>query len=700
MDNRRQLGIALAASTLVLVLWLMISPRLFPAPPVSSQPATATASAPAPSPTAEAAAPGPAGSQPALASAPSAATTSAPSELSVRGGAGTEVVGLGGFDATSPFPMRVGFTNVGAAVMDVDLRDFRKTVGEDQPYPLLTTLLDPVTEQAYYSFATDKIRIETFHEDISLAELPWQVVRAECTADTTVFRVTIERRGKPLLEVTKTYRLPPVGPRPRKGRETPASRRSDLLLDYSIRNLTAEPLDVILVQRGPVGMHQENPRTDDRAVLAAIEENGVFRVKKHARKEVAPTVEQGRLVRKVVELGKDLDSARVAWVAEANQYFACIVRPERGGASPLHIAGAEACSLTRSEDTSFAADMTVRLVTTPIRVEPQAATRFGFACYLGAKSKTAFESIPEYSRYDYFEVIKADFYCCAPSPIVRLMMWLLQTLYWPTKNYGVAIILLVLIVRAVLHPITKAGQVNMMKMQKLTAKLQPKVEELKKKYANDRAKMNEAMMELYREAGVSPASQLLTCLPTALQIPIWAGLWAALYSTVEMRNAPFDGYWIRDLAAPDALIPFAHEYTIPLISAITGPIHSFNLLPILLTISMYLQQKYMPKGAPPPGQTSDQMAQQMKIMNFMTIFFGLMFYNAPSGLNLYIMASNFAGLLEQWRIRKHIQKLDERTKDLPPGGEGGLKLRKPRFWQWLEKQAEEARQAKARKPRE
>jgi YidC/Oxa1 family membrane protein insertase len=707
MDNRRQLVIALVASTVVLVLWLLISPRLFPPSPVSSRPTTAPTTAPTTEPSAvaeEARRPAPSGSQPALASSPSPSPspsiTSVPATLVAKGAAAPQIAELGSAASTSLFPMGIEFTSLGAAVADVDLRDFYKTVAGKEPYPLLSPVTDPVTGQEYFSLATDKIRIENYHEDVSLADVPWVIDRAACTNEKVLFRVTIDRQGKPLMEVTKTYTLPQVGPKPRKGHETLASLKSDLLLDYSIRNLTSEPLDVILVQRGAMGMHQENPRSDDREVVSAIEENGAFKVKKHTRKDVTPTTEQGRLVRKTVELGKDQDSSQVAWVAEANQYFACIVRPERGDGSPLGIASAEECSFTRSEDKSFGADMTFRLVTTPMRVEPHAAARIGFACYLGPKSKTAFEDIPEYSKYDYFEVMKVDFYCCAPSPIVRLMMWLLQTLYWPTRNYGVAIILLVLIVRTVLHPITKAGQVNMMKMQKAMSKLQPKVDEIKKKYANDRQQLNEKMMELYRDAGVNPATQLLTCLPTALQVPIWAGLWAALYSTVAMRNAPFDGYWIKDLAAPDALIPFTHEYTIPFISAITGPIHSFNLLPILLTISMYLQQKYMPKAGPSPNQTSDQMAQQMKIMNFMTIFFGLMFYNAPSGLNLYIMASNFAGLFEQWRIRKHIQKLEERDKNLPPGSEGGLRLKKPRFLQWLEKQAEEAKQVKTRKSKD
>src|SRR5437870_1923978 len=164
-------------------------------------------------------------------------------------------------------------------------------------------------------------------------------------------------------------------------------------------------------------------------------------------------------------------------------------------------------------------------------------------------------------------------------------------------------------------------------------------------------------MKVCQEAGVNPAGNLLTCLPMMLQIPIWGALWAALGSTIEMRHAPFDGRWIKDLTSPDALIHFKNAVYIPLVSKLMGgPFTSLNVLPILLGISQMLQTKYMPRGAlaAQTGGSPDQLEQQRKMMMFMSVFFVLMLYNAPSGLNLYIMASNFFGILEQWRIRQHI----------------------------------------------
>lgn len=688
--------------------WILISSRLLPTPPVQTRPTTDSGVQPTTRKAGETQpASGPAERTemtPAAASSrASAPTTTAGSELVVPPGGAAEIVSIGDVAENGPFPMKIVLTSRGAAISEVYLRGARREVGKPDPYPLLSPVQDPVTGRVYDSFATERLRIETFRQDIALSELPWQVDRAACTDKQAVFRVTVHRDGRPVVEVAKTYTLTRTGPISRKGAEALESRRYDVRLEYALRNLTADPLEVILTQRGPIGLHQEDPRSDDRAVMAALGDGTSIKVaKKHQRKEIAATRDKnGVLTHPVVELGRDQGQNTLAWAADANRYFACIVRPERGDGG-IGIAQAQAVSLTDSEDAAFSQDITFSLVTTPIRLDAEGTTVAGFALYLGPKSKTAFERIEEYAKYNYFATVAVDFYCCAPAPVARFMMWLLQVLYWPTRNYGLAIILLVLIVRTILHPITKAGQVNMVKMQKMQAKLQPKVEELKKKYANDRAKLNEEIMTVYREAGVSPASQMLTCLPMALQIPIWAGLWAALSSTVEMRHAPFDGYWIKDLAAPDALISFGRAVDIPLVSYLTGPIHSFNLLPILLTVTMYLQQRFMPKAsAAVATQASEQLAQQQKMMNFMTIFFGLMFYSAPSGLNLYIMASNLGGILEQWRIRKHIEVLEERAKNAPPGTQDGLlkKVKKPRFWSWLEKRAEEAKRVSSSRDR-
>jgi YidC/Oxa1 family membrane protein insertase len=178
----------------------------------------------------------------------------------------------------------------------------------------------------------------------------------------------------------------------------------------------------------------------------------------------------------------------------------------------------------------------------------------------------------------------------------------------------------------------------------------PKVEELKKKYANNKAELNKHMMALYKEQGASPVMGML---PMLVQMPVWIALYSAINASLSLRGAPF-WLWITDLSAPDALFRFS-TITIPLVK---WNISSFNLLPILMGIAFYLQQKLMPKSA--AASTNPQLQQQQKMMMIMMpIMFPLMLYSRPSGLNLYIMASTFAGVFEQYVIRKHIREKEE-----------------------------------------
>ncbi len=128
--------------------------------------------------------------------------------------------------------------------------------------------------------------------------------------------------------------------------------------------------------------------------------------------------------------------------------------------------------------------------------------------------------------------------------ILATMKWMYGL--WP-HNYGIVIIILVFLMRLIIHPLTKKSQVSMSKMGKLA----PKVEEIKKKYANDRSEMNKKMMALYREQGASP---IMGMLPMFVQMPIWIALWSAVYSSVALRGEGFLPFWITDLSAPDAAL--------------------------------------------------------------------------------------------------------------------------------------------------
>jgi YidC/Oxa1 family membrane protein insertase len=243
----------------------------------------------------------------------------------------------------------------------------------------------------------------------------------------------------------------------------------------------------------------------------------------------------------------------------------------------------------------------------------------------------------------------------------------MEWMYKFIPNYGIVIIILVFLIRLVLHPLTKKSQVAMSKM----GKLGPQVEEIKKKYGDNKAEMNKRIMALYKEQGASP---ILGMVPMFIQMPIWIALYSAIYASVALRGAAFLPFWITDLSAPDALFRFP-AVTLPLF----GTLDSFNLLPILMGVAFYLQQKLTPTQA----SADPQVAQQQKMMMIMMpVLFPLMLYKAPSGLNLYIMASTFAGVIEQYVIKKHIKEREEAQAtglvDVTSKTGGKVKKKKPK----------------------
>lgn len=235
-------------------------------------------------------------------------------------------------------------------------------------------------------------------------------------------------------------------------------------------------------------------------------------------------------------------------------------------------------------------------------------------------------------------------------PFSKFMMLLLDGIYAVVKNYGVGIILLTLLVKVVLFPLMRKQQTSMQKYQKQIEKLKPRLEELKAKYKNNKRKFNEEQWKLMKEHGVQPIP-LGGCLPMFITLPIFIALFSLLNSSYELRHAPFM-LWINDLSAPDALVQFSRPIII-----LPGllELHNINLLPILMMVAWYLQQKMAPKAADPQAQ------QTQKMMMIMPFLFGVVLYDYASGLSLYWLTNSVFGIIEQKFIRKSLQqqKLDE-----------------------------------------
>jgi len=227
-------------------------------------------------------------------------------------------------------------------------------------------------------------------------------------------------------------------------------------------------------------------------------------------------------------------------------------------------------------------------------------------------------------------------------PLAKSLIWLhnvLQTAGVP-YHWGFAIIAFTLIIKIVTFPLT-VSQMRGMQAQK---EMQPKIQELQKKYGKDREKLAQEQMKLYKEAGVNPVSG---CLPLVIQMPILFGLYAALVTLGSLlNNANF--FWIPNLGFPKysgGITWLTNDFK-------TGnwtELISYLILPILLVISQFVMQKWMtPTAAPASGDNQAQMMQQMSLM--MTLMFGYFTIQVPSGLTLYWVTSNLLQMLQQWVV--------------------------------------------------
>lgn len=207
-------------------------------------------------------------------------------------------------------------------------------------------------------------------------------------------------------------------------------------------------------------------------------------------------------------------------------------------------------------------------------------------------------------------------------PISKGVLWLLKSLYSWIPNYGVVLVLFSIIVKIIVYPLTKKSHQSSKEMQTL----QPEIAKLKEKHKNNPQKLNQATMGLYKEHGVNP---LGGCLPILLQMPLLISLFQVFRSTIELRGAHFTG-WITDLSAPDVV--FSLPFSVPLYG------DGVAVLPIVMGITMFIQQKMM------PTQSS---GQQKFMAYFMTGFFVLLFNGFPSGLNLYYTLFNILTILQQ-----------------------------------------------------
>jgi YidC/Oxa1 family membrane protein insertase len=271
----------------------------------------------------------------------------------------------------------------------------------------------------------------------------------------------------------------------------------------------------------------------------------------------------------------------------------------------------------------------------PLQVPPSVSVQLAFQGYAGPKSETDLTAVGAPLK----QSIEWGFW----SVIAELLLGIMKFFYRavPPHNWGVAIILLTLAMKVLTFPLQHKSMKSMQEMQRI----QPQLEEMKKKYAGDTQRQNLEQMKLFKEHGVNPMG---SCLPMVIQMPIWFALYTTLQVSVELYNEPFIRGWIGDLTSKDP----------------------YYILPVAMGITMVLTQMLTPTPMSNPSQ---------KIMGYvMSGFFSLLMLNLPSGLTLYIFTNNILSIAQQMYLRRklHSPKASDQTvevdkkKDDRQGGGG------------------------------
>ena len=314
----------------------------------------------------------------------------------------------------------------------------------------------------------------------------------------------------------------------------------------------------------------------------------------------------------------------IDWVAAKNKFFVQILTPETAAAAfDLSVRCAGEGKKSAPVEASVALQFNAEQIAGNETLTRTARVYIGPKDYSFLKTQGMEQiEVMEFKSTGFWKFMNWIMF-----PMQTCLLWGLKALHVVVHNYGVAIMLLTIIVRCIFWPITHKGTESMRKMQAL----QPQMKEIQTKYKDNPQRMQQETMKFYKENKVNPMGG---CLPMLIQIPVFIALFVVLRSAVELRFSKF--LWISDLSEPENL--FAGIFTIPIIGW-----NSLNILPILMSATMVWQQKLTPAAGDP--QQQKMMAVMMPIM---MLFF---FYTMPSGLVLYWTTSNLI-MIVQMLIKK------------------------------------------------
>lgn len=291
-------------------------------------------------------------------------------------------------------------------------------------------------------------------------------------------------------------------------------------------------------------------------------------------------------------------SGSIAWGGMESRYFLAAIVPQEQSSQNSFTASTQPYSIGTLLDS--------KMVTAPILIPRGGSVHQGFTMFVGPKDidllKKTSESLSAAIDYGFFGVVAIP------------ILYLLKFFYSVVHNYGIAIILLTVFIKLLLHPITKTSMKSMKRMQDL----QPKLKELREKFKDDSQRLNMETMQLFKRAKVNPMGG---CLPMLLQLPIYIALYRVLWNSIELYRAPFFGY-ITDLSSPDP----------------------YYITPLLLGVAFFFQQKLTPTPSADPIQR--------KMMMAMPLFFTAFLAFLPSGLVVYILVNTVFTVVQQWLMNR------------------------------------------------
>ncbi|MCC6491497.1 MAG: YidC/Oxa1 family insertase periplasmic-domain containing protein, partial [Pirellulales bacterium] len=485
---------------------------------------------------------------------------------------------------------------------------------------------------------------------VDLDSAPWRItapVEGQPIADKVTFERRVPKYG---LVVSKTYRLSQLpadaaGAPSEQALDKPAF---DLTLEVAIRNDAETKRSVSYRLDGPNGLPIEG-----WWYATKIGRSGAVGLRDVVGRFFTGEPQQFGAAAIAKGDAKDFEGSGLAYMGVDAQYFCVALVPQVGSPEESWIPRASSVVAGTLPDLAKGqgrfANVTCRLFSKPIDLQPGESVTHAYTVVAGPKrpdllAKYQAADLPAYSLRDYV-------YYGWFGAVAQLMVGLLHVFYSIVHNYGVAIIMLTVLVRGCMFPISRGQAKSMAKLQEL----RPEMDRIKEKYKGDQTKQAQAMQDLYRKHKVNP---LAGCLPMLIQLPVFIGLYRGLAVDVELRQAPLlseNIRWCSNLAAPDMLLDWSGFMPAMITSGEgffgLGPY--LNILPLVTIVLFLLQQKLF---MPPP--TNEQAAMQQKIMTYMMIFMGLLFYKVPSGLCIYFIASSLWGIAER--------------KMVPPPAAGGV----------------------------